>query len=167
MENVSWNDAAKFCRKLSELPEEKAAGRAYRLPTEAEWEFACRAGTTTTYSFGEDESLLSRYAWTKDTGGHTTHPAGSKLPNPFGLHDMHGNVVECCSDRYAPYPSGGGAVTDPTGADSGSWRVGRGGSWFYGAGSCRSASRGRGIPSDRLNRNGFRVACVPSRQSSN
>ncbi|MEE2936804.1 MAG: formylglycine-generating enzyme family protein [Planctomycetota bacterium] len=114
--------ANEFCRRLSLLPREKRAGRFYRLPTEAEWEFACRAETTTMYSFGDDESLLIRYAWTEDTGGRTTHPAGTKIPNPFCLHDMHGNVWEWCSDWYAPYPSGGGEVMDPTGADRGSWQ---------------------------------------------
>jgi formylglycine-generating enzyme required for sulfatase activity len=164
VEMVTWNDATEFCRRLSLLPREKPAGRVYRLPTEAEWEFACRAGTTTTYSFGDDESLLSRYGWTKDNGGGTTHPVGSKLANPFGLYDVHGNVWEWCQDWYGGYPSF--AVTDPKGAVSGSSRVGRGGSWFGPAEDCRSAIRYGSNPSPRDYYDGFRVTCVPSGQSS-
>ncbi|MGB0597936.1 MAG: SUMF1/EgtB/PvdO family nonheme iron enzyme [Rubripirellula sp.] len=164
VEKVSWNDATEFCRRLSLLPREKLARRVYRLPTEAEWEFACRAGTTTMYSFGDAESLLNRYGWTKDNGGRATHPVGSKLANPFGLYDMHGNVWEWCSDRYGDYPSD--AVTDPAGVSSGLGRVLRGGSWFNTAGDCWSANRFRFDPSYRNNCGGFRVTCVPSGQSS-
>ena len=160
VENVSWEDAIEFCRKLSELPAEKEAGNVYRLPTEAEWEYACRAGTTTKYSFGDDESELGDYAWYGVNSDQKTHPVGSKKPNAWGLYDMHGNVVEWCQDWYGDYPSG--SVTDPSGATSGSYRVIRGGSWFFSAEGCRSASRYWGYPSDRSNLDGFRVSLSPS-----
>jgi len=152
---VSWNDAVEFCRKLSELPAEKEAGNVYRLPTEAEWEYACRAGTNTKYSFGDDESDLEQYAWYDENSGKGTHAVGSKLPNAWGLHDMHGNVWEWCQDSFGDYPRG--AVTDPSGATSSSRRVGRGGSWGHAAGYCRSAFRLRGLPSFRGSLLGFRV----------
>ena len=139
VENVSWDDAVEFCRRLSELPAEKAAGNVYRLPTEAEWEYACRAGTTTKYSFGDDESEFGDYAWYCDNSDEQTHPVGSKKPNAWGLYDMHGNVLEWCQDWYGDYPSG--SVTDPTGPAVGSHRVIRGGSWDRTAGYCRSAHR--------------------------
>ena len=148
VENVSWNDAMEFCRKLSSLPEEKAAGRVYRLPTEAEWEYACRAGTTTTYSFGDDESLLSEYAWSRIDADDQTHAVGQKKPNPWGFYDMHGNVWEWCGDLFNP--------------SSGSARVDRGGSWNDFATDCRSASRSKNYPSFRYHYNGFRVVCVLS-----
>jgi formylglycine-generating enzyme required for sulfatase activity len=97
--HVSWNDAVEFCRKLSSLTEEKAVGYVYRLPTEAEWEYACRAGTQTAYSFGDSQSELGDYAWYRKMPGSTTHPVGStqpvgsKKPNAWGLYDMHGNGV--------------------------------------------------------------------------
>ena len=123
--NVGWEDAVEFCRKLSEKE-----GVEYRLPTEAEWEYACRAGTTTAYSFGDDESQLGEYAWieenTVDVGEKYAHIVGQKKPNPWGLYDMHGNVFEWCQDWYGEYPSG--AVTDPDWASLGrspcvAWRL--------------------------------------------
>ena len=162
VEQVSWNDAVKFCEKLSALPEEKAAGRVYRLPTEAEWEYACRAGTTTKYSFGDIEGALGDYAWYRANSGRKTHRVGEKRGNPWGLYDMHGNVWEWCQDRYGGYPKG--AVTDPTGPNSGSIRVLRGGCWISPAEFCRSAFRDRGSPSVRTRDLGFRVTCVPSGQ---
>ena len=160
VETVSRNDAVEFCRRLSELRAEKAAGRVYRLPTEAEWEFACRAGTTTTYSFGDGSSDLGDYAWYSANSRSTTHPVGGKQPNAWGLYDMHGNVWEWCQGMYGAYPSG--SVTDPRGATSGSLRVGRGGCWLYTAEFCRSAYRSRDYPSYRSNVNGFRVCLSPS-----
>jgi formylglycine-generating enzyme required for sulfatase activity len=155
----NWEDAIEFCRKLSELPAEKAAGNVYRLPTEAEWEYACRAGTTTQFSFGDDEAEWE-FAWYSDNSASKAHPVGGKQPNAWGLYDMHGNVWEWCQDWYDDYPSG--AVTDPTGPASGSYRVYRGGSWRRTAGSCRSASRGRHFPSSRYFISGFRVSLSPS-----
>ncbi len=159
VETVSWDDAVAFCRKLSEMPAEKKAGYVYRLPTEAEWEYACRAGTTTVYSFGDSESDLGYYAWYDDHFGNptagTTHPVGGKKPNAWGLYDMHGNIYEWCQDWYGDYPSG--PVTDPTGAASGSYRVYRGGSWYHFSDFCRSANRYRYAPVNRINIIGFRV----------
>jgi formylglycine-generating enzyme required for sulfatase activity len=155
VEQVTWDDAVEFCRKLSSLPEEKAAGYVYRLPTEAEWEYACRAGTKTKYSFGDSESELGDYGWYDKNSGGTPHPVGSKKPNAWGLYDMHGNVYEWCQDWYGDYPSG--SVTDPTGPASGSDRVIRGGSWFYFSDGCRSAYRSRISPDFRDLSLGFRV----------
>ncbi len=160
VEKVNWDDAVEFCRKLSELPAEKEAGNVYRLPTEAEWEYACRAGTTTKYSFGDDESDLEDYPWYDSNSADKTHPVGSKQPNAWGLYDMHGNVREWCRDRFGDYPSG--SVTDPSGATSGSFRVIRGGCWYFTAEYCRSAYRGRGYPSIRNGLSGFRVCLSPS-----
>jgi formylglycine-generating enzyme required for sulfatase activity len=160
VEQVSWDDVVSFCKKLSSLPAERAAGRVYRLPTEAEWEYACRSSSSTSYSFGDDESLLGDFAWFSENAGKQTHAVGQKRPNAWGLYDMHGNVWEWCSDRYGDYPDG--AVSDPQGPSSGSVRVIRGGSWFRSAGLCRSAIRGRDGPSYRGNGLGFRLALSPS-----
>ena len=180
VETVTWDDAVEFCRRLSELPAEKEAGNVYRLPTEAEWEYACRAGTTTMYSFGDDEDeqaeILSKvgwlelddesdlrdYAWYLKYSGGGTHPVGGKKPNAWGLYDMHGNVWEWCQDWYGDYPSG--SVTDPSGAKSGSDRVFRGGSWSMTPEHCRSATRLGGFPWYRNGYFGFRVCLSPSGQ---
>jgi len=156
VENVSWDDAVEFCKKLSDLPEEKKAGRLYRLPTEAEWEYACRAGSKTAYSFDDEEGLLPEYGWFKRNSSNRTHTVGLLESNAWGLYDMHGNVWEWCSDRYGEYPKG--AVSDPTGPKEGSIRVNRGGSWFYVAAICRSALRNGDGPSYRDFNLGFRVA---------
>ncbi|MBN83995.1 MAG: hypothetical protein CMJ70_28040 [Planctomycetaceae bacterium] len=158
---VNWDDVVEFCRKLSEKE-----GLEYRLPTAAQWEYACRAGTTTAYSFGDNDSELGEYAWytenTRDAGQKYAHTVGRKKPNRWGLYDMHGNVWEWCSDWYGAYPSGD--ATDPTGPNSGSRRVLRGGSWSSLAGFWRSSLRYGRRPSSRGNRVGFRVTCVPSGQ---
>lgn len=142
--SVSWPDATNYCGLLTER--ELAAGRIpagsrYRLPTEAEWECAARAGTTTRFSFGDDanNSELGRYAWTAENSNFTVHPVGEKLPNPWGLHDMHGNVWEWTQDWLGPLP--GGAVTDPQGPATNpiGWKVTRGGS--FDQGDYRSATR--------------------------
>jgi formylglycine-generating enzyme required for sulfatase activity len=154
-ENMNSETAIEFCRRLSELPEEKAAGHTYRLPTEAEWEYACRAGTTTKYSFGDSDSELGDYAWCGINRGRATHPVGGKKPNAWGLYDMHGNVGEWCQDWVKSYPSG--SVTDPTGPSSGKYRVVRGGSWVAVSKICRSAFR-NGYGFDQLDIIlGFRV----------
>ncbi len=155
VETVSWADAVEFCRKLSAMPAEKTAGHVYRLPTEAEWEYACRSGTTTAYSFGDDAPRLGDYGWFEGNSDSKTHPVGEKKPNAWGLYDMHGNVLEWCQDWYGDYPSG--SATDPTGATSGSLRVDRGGGWSPDAGSCRSAYRSWDTPVIRGNDLGFRV----------
>jgi formylglycine-generating enzyme required for sulfatase activity/serine/threonine protein kinase len=157
---VSWEDAQEYCRKLSELPEERKAGRMYRLPTEAQWEYACRAGTTTKFSFGEDESLLGDYGWLASNSNSETHPVGQKKPNAWGLYDMHGNVWEWCSDWFGNYPDG--EVTNPQGPLSGSGRVYRGGCCGDAARLWRSAYRVKNKPSRRYNGVGFRLALSPS-----
>jgi len=158
VETVSWDDAVEFCRRLSELPEEKAAGRVYRLPTEAEWEYACRAGSETAYSFGETPDSLAEYGWFDDNSGKRTQPVGQKLPNAWGLYDMHGNVWEWCADWKGDYPSG--AVTAPVGPADGEARVARGGCWMYVASLCRSAGRYAYPPSYRYRNVGFRVVLI-------
>ena len=160
VEQVSWEDAVEFCKKLSDLPEEKKAGRVYRLPTEAEWEYACRAGSKAAYSFGANSKTLGDYAWFVYNSGVQTHPVGEKKANAWGLYDMHGNVWEWCSDWYGEYPKGG--VSDPSGPSEGSYPVNRGGSWFYEAAGCRSADRYRDDPSYRSGNYGFRVALSSS-----
>lgn len=161
VEMVSWEEAVSFCEKLSEMPNEKAAGREYRLPTEAEWEYACRAGSSNAYSFGDSLDSLGSYGWFKGNLDGQTHPVGEKKANAWGLYDMHGNVWEWCQDWYAAYPPD--ASTDPQqGPNKGSNPVGRGGGWNYGADLCRSAVRGRFGPRARLNYYGFRVALNPS-----
>ncbi len=158
VEQISWKDAVEFCEKLSDLPEEEKAGRVYRLPTEAEWEYACRAGSKTAYCSGESLESLSDNAWFHSNSENQTHPVEQKKPNALGFCDMHGNVWEWCSDRYGEYPKE--SVIDPIGPREGADRVLRGGSWFNVAAHCRSASRHCYHPSLRnfLNRHGFRVA---------
>jgi formylglycine-generating enzyme required for sulfatase activity/serine/threonine protein kinase len=158
---VTWADARAFCRRLSSLPEEKAAGMTYRLPTEAEWEYSCRGGTTTSHACGA-EALLTDYAWYRhglSFSKEATHPVALKKPNPFGLHDMHGNVWEWCEDWYGEYAKAD--VTDPSGASSGDVRVRRGGSWKSNSHWCRSAMRigepGRSLID--LDETGLRVVC--------
>jgi formylglycine-generating enzyme required for sulfatase activity len=152
VEMVSWNDAVEFCRKLS-----AQEGVQYRLPTEAEWEYACRAGTTTTYSFGDDDSQLGKYAWYGANSGSTTHPVGEKLPNGWGLFDMHGNVWERCQDWSGDYGNEK-VVTDPTGPASGSRRVLRGGAFSHPPKSVRAAYRTSYQPVSRVANDGFRLA---------
>jgi len=152
VEHVSWHDAQKFIKKLNQLERIDQ----YRLPTEAEWEYACRAGSTLSFCFGDEETELGHYAWYEDNSQESTHPVGQLKPNAWGLYDMHGNVFEWCQDwygEYAPEP-----VTDPTGPSSGEFRVLRGGSWDGEAGDLRSAYRHRLTPGYRYGHEGFRVA---------
>jgi formylglycine-generating enzyme required for sulfatase activity len=153
---VNHDDAVEFCRRLS-----KQEGVEYRLPTEAEWEYACRAGTTTSYSFGDDASKLGQYAWygknAWDIGEKYAHRVGQKLPNPWGLYDMHGNAWEWCQDWYAPYGSEK-VVSDPVGPAQGEGRVLRGGSFLSLTSNVRSANRFNNRPVNRFYSLGFRVA---------
>ena len=150
VEQVSWNDAQAFCQKLS-----AQENRSYRLPTEAEWEYACRAGSTTEYYWGS--SFYPRYAWSHDNSNAETHDVGQRLPNAWQLFDMSGNVWEWCQDRRGQYSPSGAAETDPTGPVEGNTRALRGGSWYSEADTCRSASRDKNAPDNRHHTFGFRV----------
>jgi len=151
VESVTWNEAQEFIGKLNR----KEGTDRYRLPTEAEWEYACRAGSKSVYCFGDDRSVLGAYAWYGDNSSGTTHPAGTKKPNAWGLYDMHGNVREWCEDWYGEYHDE--TVTDPTGARSGTYRVLRGGSWAGYSWNERIAHRGWFNPDSRSSHVGFRV----------
>jgi len=164
VEQVSWNEAQSYCAALTE--HERAAARIpvnslYRLPTEAEWEYACRAWTSTRFSHGDDPNYhaLSAYAWHWHNSGLTTQPVGQKLPNPWGLHDLHGNVWEWCQDGWSDRLPGG-TVIDPSRPATGSERVLRGGGWSYEPKNCRSASRTRASAGDRYRGFGFRTVLV-------
>ena len=149
VERVSWSDTQRFIQRLNER--ESGSGHRYRLPTEAEWEYAARAGTT-----GARYGELGEVAWYDGNSGRWVHPVGQKRANAWGLHDMLGNVYEWTADWYGAYPSS--AVTDPTGSGAGSRRVLRGGSWISDAGYVRSASRASNSPGFRRGTfNGFRL----------
>jgi len=157
-EMVNWDEASAFCRKLGELPEEQSGQRTYRLPTEAEWEYACRAGTTTTWYSGDDETGLKEIAWYGANAGGKTHPVCEKTPNAWGLCDMHGNVWEWCQDWWAVDYYATSPSEDPTGATGGSLRVDRGGGWINGASSGRASYRHGVGPGYRGGNLGFRLA---------
>ena len=165
VEEVTWVDATNYCARLTQR--EQTAGRLpagwqYRLPTEAEWEYACRAGTTTPLSYGDDPTYaqLGQYAWYNDNSFASTHPVGEKLPNPWGLYDMYGNVMAWCQDWYGPYPNG--PVTDPQGGNSGFNRVLRGSAFYDPAGLSRSAYRSDGgSPTGLYFGFGIRVVLAP------
>ena len=148
VENVSWNDAVDFCNRLS-----KSEGVKYRLPTEAEWEYACRAGSAAAYSFGNDASGLGEYAW---HSSNSTHPVGGLKPNAWGLFDMHGNVWEWCYDWRDDYDLK--VLVDPTGPASGLYRVARGGSFLYPPRDVRAAYRNNTQPYNHYGDGGFRLA---------
>jgi sulfatase modifying factor 1 len=152
---VSWDDAVAFCKKLSERE-----GKTYRLPTEAEWEYACRGGTETRWSFGDDEEDLGDYAWYAKNAWdieHYAHQVGLKKPNAFGLYDMHGNVIEWCHDYYEEHYYKQSPEKDPPGPASGSSRVLRGGSWSDYTRDSRSADRLGGGAVRRDFYDGFRL----------
>lgn len=150
VERISWNDAVAFCTRLSEM-----TGESYRLPTEAEWEYACRAGTETRYYWGD--AMDGDYAWHDENSGGETHPAGQKNPNEWGLYDMSGNVWEWCGDWFAENYYFQSPPQDPSGPESGTSRVVRGGSWYNYPKNLRSSSR-FGFRPDRGNYYiGFRV----------
>ena len=159
VEWVTWNDAVQFCGRLSSAPAEKTAGRVYRLPTEAEWEYACRAGTTTAFCFGN--SLTVTQANIEHHVNRTTM-VGSYQPNAFGLYDMHGNIFEYCQDWYSKAYYAKSPLVDPKGPTAGSSRVLRGGCWGhgYGVAYCRSAGRFGVDPRYHNVDTGFRVVCV-------
>jgi formylglycine-generating enzyme required for sulfatase activity len=158
VDSVSWSDAVEFCRRLSALAAEKQAGRKYRLPTEAEWEYACRAGTTTWWSHGDEVEALGAFAWHRRRGSDLRpHPVGEKKPNPLGLYDLHGNVWEWCSDWWGALSALPEAAADPAGPAEGDAKVLRGGGWYSLAGRCRSSSRVGDPPSVRDPDTGFRV----------
>jgi formylglycine-generating enzyme required for sulfatase activity/serine/threonine protein kinase len=157
---ISWEDATEFCRKLSALPKERSAQRAYRLPTEAEWEYACRAGSDTNWSFGNDEASLKAHAWFWDNAGGATHPVGQKKPNAWDLYDMHGNVWQWCVDWFADDYYRHSPASDPPGSPRGATHVLRGGAWDYSAVNCRSAFRFHHVPTVRFDCYGFRVLLI-------
>jgi formylglycine-generating enzyme required for sulfatase activity len=159
VEGVTWGEAVEFCKRLSALPEETKNGRLYRLPTEAEWEYSCR-GVVACQLFNVGNKLTKADAnFCKSEIGQTSE-VGSYPPNAWGLYDMHGNVLEWCSDWFGTYPVG--AVTNPTGSRQGVFRVNRGGCWSFTGRYCRSASRFSYTPSSRFNDLGFRIAVVPA-----
>ena len=154
---VNWDGATEFCRRLSAMPTERAARRAYRLPTEAEWEYSCRAGTTTRWSFGDDEAGMRESTWNLYNADWTTHPVGEKKPNAWGLSEMHGNLYQWCADWFSADYYSQSPQNDPTGPAVGSARVLRGGCFGNSAYNCRSAYR-HGAPPARYDAaDGFRV----------
>jgi formylglycine-generating enzyme required for sulfatase activity len=155
--NVTWNDAAAFCKWLSEKE-----GETTQLPTEAQWEYACRAGTTRAWHSGDDEGALKDHAWFAFTTDRKSHPVGQKKSNPWGLYDMHGNVWEWCADWYDKDYYAGSPSDDPRGPSSGSRRVLRGGGWVDRPWDCRSSFRAGLSPEFRGDSLGFRVARSPS-----
>ncbi|MHC4202193.1 MAG: formylglycine-generating enzyme family protein, partial [Planctomycetota bacterium] len=157
VEQVTWHEATELCRLATERTRKQ-----FRLPTEAEWEFACRASSTGRYCFGSDEGGLGDYAWYGSNSGGQTHPVGQKKPNAWGLHDVHGNVWEWVADRYAADYYADSPRENPTGPDTGNRRLLRGGSWSNYGRSCRSAFRNHNSPSSRYNSLGFRAALSAS-----
>ena len=165
VEKVPFPDAGAYCSALTRR--EREAGRLptgyeYRLPSEAEWEYACRAGTTNLFSFGDDPGIADQFAWTAENSDAMPHPVGLKRSNSWGLCDMHGNVWEWCLDWFEPYPAA--PVTDPTGAVTSRFKVFKGGGWNQDIEYARSSSRFMMSPSNGIHFVGFRVALcqIPS-----
>ncbi len=153
VDNVSWLDCQKFLARLATL-----TGRKVALPTESQWEYACRAGTTTTWSFGDKPEVAGDYAWIGENSGGTTHPVGEKKPNAWGLYDMHGNVWEWCADAYEKHAYAKSAPIDPTGPTSNDGRILRGGAWGEHPNNMRCAARNCNGADGHHNGTGFR--CV-------
>ena len=171
VEQVSWNDAVEFCLRLSELPGEKSAKRRYVLPTEAQWEYACRAGNEGRWCFSDrsnsvatavEEKLLDGYGWFDANAGGQTHPVGQKQASAFGLYDTYGNVWEWCADWYDVGYYAGSPTDNPPGPPGGSHRVSRGEGWSDPAWHCRSTCRDRHGPGGRNHDLGFRLCLVPA-----
>jgi formylglycine-generating enzyme required for sulfatase activity len=165
VEKVTWFDAMSYCSSVTKRETEAGhlpSGYIYRLPTEAEWEYACRAGTTNFYSFGDSADQSDQYAWTLENSEGTPHPVGQKLPNPWGLYDMHGNVWEWCSDWFADYPPK--PLKDPTGPAQGRFKVFRGGSWNHAVELARSRNRFIMSPTNGIYFVGFRLALSQAAQ---
>jgi formylglycine-generating enzyme required for sulfatase activity len=150
---VNWHEAVAFCDWLG-----RKEGRTYRLPTEAEWEYACRARSATRYTFGDDIGKLGEYAWFSPNSRGSPQPVGQKKANAWGLFDMHGNVWEWCADWYGKEYYATSPLDDPTGPPSGDLHVLRGNSWNYVPGLTRSAARGRSRPDHHNGISGFRLA---------
>ncbi len=151
VECVSWNDCQEFIRKLNAL-----TGQNFRLPTEAEWEFACRGGNNSRGYKYSGSNYIDNVAWYDGNSGKKTHPVATKLPNELGIYDMSGNVMEWCSDWYGDYSSG--AQTNPKGPYDGSCRVSRGGGWISNARNCRSSRRSNNSPDQPFNDIGLRLS---------
>ncbi|MDY0168804.1 MAG: formylglycine-generating enzyme family protein [Thermoguttaceae bacterium] len=171
VEQVSWEDIQAFLAKVNAAGPRlvPAAGTArlatemkYALPTEAQWEYACRAGTTTAFCFGDSPAIFGQYGWFTDNSGGKTHPIGGLKPNAWGLYDVHGNVWEWCADRYDRGYYANSPTDDPPGPTSGSDRVHRGGGWNTQSRHCRLAFRRSFAPSYRYSHLGFRLALVPT-----
>jgi formylglycine-generating enzyme required for sulfatase activity len=160
VENVSWDDCQRFLEKLN-TKIAMQLGK-FVLPTEAQWEYACRAGSTTRYCFGDEVSSLGKYAWYGANSGNTTNPVGEKKPNEWGVYDMHGNVWEWCQDWYDGHYYANTPMDDPAGPATGSQHVFRGGCWGDDDTSCRSADRYAYGPGGRGCYLGFRVSLVPA-----
>jgi formylglycine-generating enzyme required for sulfatase activity len=165
VEKVNWHEAVAYCRQLTTEAREADSlpqGYIFRLPTEAEWEYACRAGTSTRFSYGDDpsDSELGELAWYVENSNSSPHPVGQLKPNPWGLYDMHGNVWEWCYDKWQ-YAYPGGKSKDFLASEDGWLRVARGGSWLYSASNCRSANRDDYGPNNRCSDIGFRVVLAP------
>jgi formylglycine-generating enzyme required for sulfatase activity len=152
VEKVSWGDVQEFIKRLNQLEQTQK----YKLPTEAEWEYACRAGSVGEFCFGDKVEELRNYAWSLLNSEGKTHPAGQLKPNAWGLYDMHGNVWEWCQDWFSIYEAN--QIADPKGPDAGEERVLRGGSWYFLPGFARSSFRGHYYPDNRTSDIGFRVA---------
>lgn len=163
VEKVTFLDAAAYCAELNRRQRE--AGRLppdyeYRLPTEAEWEYACRTGGTGKFSFGDDPAAAGEYAWTEENSDGTSHPVGGKKPNAWGFHDLHGNVWEWCQDWFSEYPRQ--SQMDPVGPPAGKFKVFRGGGWNHATKFAQISSRFMMSPSNGIDFVGFRVALGPA-----